>query len=101
MLDCAFGWTGLVHTGQCYKHVSSNATWTDAWRSCQNLVPAANLASIPDTTTNDFLTKLGTGRFWTGGFKASSGKNVWVNGDQWTGYASWAPGEPNEGVSNK
>ena len=96
-LDCASGWSGLLHTGKCYKHVPTKTTWPDAWASCQKLAPSGNLASIPDKTTNDFLTKLANDKFWTGGFQASSGKFVWMNGDQWTGYTSWAPGEPTGG----
>ena len=94
-LECVTGWSGFIHTGQCYKHIPSLTTWKGAWTSCQTLSPSANLASIPDKITNDFLTNIATSRFWTGGFKASNGKFAWVNGDQWTGFNSWAPGEPN------
>ena len=58
--------------------------------------PSADLASIPDQLTNNFLTNLASGTFWCGGFIEYPKKIVnWVNGDQWTGFTAWAPGEPN------
>merc|ERR1712063_134386 len=96
---CASGWSGLIHTGQCYKHIQTKTTWTEARKFCQNLSPSADLASIPDKITNDFLTNLASSKFWTGGFKNvwENGGYVWVNGDKWTGYTAWAKGEPNGG----
>jgi len=94
---CASGWSGLIHTGQCYKHIQTKTTCTEARKFCQNLSPSADLASIPDKITNDFLTNLASSKFWTGGFKNvwENGEYAWVNGDKWTGYTAWAKGEPN------
>ena len=57
--------------------------------------PSADLASIPDQLTNNFLTNLASSTFWTGGFIKYPEKTVnWIDGDQWTGFTAWAPSEP-------
>ena len=56
-----------------------------------------DLASIPDKTTNDFLTHLSGVISWIGATDAASEGNwQWSDGTPW-GYESWAAGEPNNG----
>ena len=70
---------------------------TEALRYCQssNINPTSTLVSIPDKTTNDFLTTLTKEPSWTGGYKNSEGDLGWTDGSPWT-FTNWAPGEPND-----
>ena len=70
---------------------------TEALRYCQysNINPTSTLVSIPDNTTNDYLTTLTKETSWTGGYKNSEGDWGWTDGSPWT-FTKWAPGEPND-----
>ena len=54
------------------------------------------LASIPDSSTNNFVTELSSGDFWVGGHRSSSNYYIWEwsSGAPWQ-YTNWNEGEPN------
>ena len=57
----------------------------------------SNLASIHDIQTNDFLKELsgGNDNAWIGGWRLDNNEAwMWSDGSTWTGFASWAPDQP-------
>ena len=62
--------------------------------------PSVNLASVPDKTTNDFLSSLTTGKAWLGGYRTESKSWAWSDGSQWTGYENWFDDEPSNDENN-
>ncbi len=104
--SCDAEWTYFHHTAKCYKYYSTMKNWMDSLSFCKSETthPSANLASIPDKTTNDFLLNSITNTIyntevWTGGFK-ENGHWVWSDGSQWTGWTNWASGNPSGGNEN-
>ena len=71
--------------------------WDDALATCQNSISdaTANLASIPDQGTNEFLAALTTATVWTGARYALINGWTWSDGSLWTGYTNWEDNEPN------
>ena len=74
-------------------------------KECEALFPdkASTLASAPNKVTNDFLSVLNSELAWIGGSRSSDGSWSWTDGSKWTGFTSWADGEPNNvgGVEDK
>ena len=93
---CDSGWTLFDHTGKCYKYLPTKTNRNEGLRSCQSshANPTTTLASIPDKTTNNFLTTLTRHNAWTGGFKNAYGVWGWTDGSLWT-FSNWKTGEPN------
>ena len=69
--QCLPSWTFSDQTEKCFKYNDNKTSWKDASKACQNELtkPTANLVSIPDKTTNDFLLTLTTKNVWIGGYQ--------------------------------
>ena len=98
--DCISGWTYFKHTEGCYKHFTDKVNWDTAKKVCSindvDQTLNVHLASIPDETTNIFLTKLANFQAsWIGGYKNDRGKWGWLDGSDWS-YENWSndPKEP-------
>ena len=64
-------------------------------KTCESYNPSSTLASVPDKTTNDFLTtQFGGEETWLGGYQEDSEVWRWTDKSQWTGYDNWATGQP-------
>ena len=101
--DCASGWTFFAQTGKCYKYITSEVSWTEARTTCQTTVPAnGDLASVPDSATNDFLANLteSTKFTWVGGHQDQSSTWVWSDGTPWE-YVSWYSTQPGNERGNE
>ena len=93
---CEHGWTFLEHSGYCYKYLDTNSTFEDAIVNCQSATsnPTANLASIPDNMTNEFLATVTSKESWIGGIieiKLNGEKVVpinWLDGSS-SSYTYW------------
>ena len=75
-------------------------SWPQARKTCQVYVPAnGDLASVPNSATNDFLRKLsavpGAEFVWLGGEK-TGGVWQWSDGTPW-GFDAWSAGQPSAG----
>eukprot|EP00092_Neocalanus_flemingeri_P014015 GFUD01015120.1.p1 GENE.GFUD01015120.1~~GFUD01015120.1.p1 ORF type:complete len:423 (-),score=74.35 GFUD01015120.1:253-1521(-) len=95
---CKSGWT-LYHSS-CYLYVATTLDWSSSQAAC--LAMSANLASIHDMGTNDFIAKLAssTSRVWIGGFQASgSAPWEWSDLSTWD-FINWRTGEPNGSTEN-
>ena len=92
---CPSGWKYNPSNHKCYRYFSSAMTWTDARNNCRRY-GGGELASVPDSGTNSFITSLTTSLAWIGGYRKYSGQNVWgwTDGSRWT-YSRWYSGEPN------
>ena len=90
--DCNPGWTLHGTTSTCYKYFKiGGIRWSEARAHCQ--MSGGDLASVPDKTTNDLLTRLSSEeRAWIGGRKVE-GSWTWSDGTPWQ-FESWAPGQP-------
>ena len=67
---CNYGWKFLPQTSLCYRYFSLKQSWIGARSKCQNRAPkntAGDLASIPDVTTNKFVSCLAPSYAWIGG----------------------------------
>ena len=63
--------------------------WYNSRRLCQNMTEGAELASIHDYQTNDFLIKLARRRdFWVGGLRETE-KNGGAKTWQWADGSLW------------
>ena len=89
---CEDGWKYFHGTNSCYKVFNSAKTWEEAKRICQKQV--ADLASVTDSETNEFLTSLTSTNSWIGAYKDSSGNWRWSDGSRWK-YTSWGKWQPN------
>ena len=89
--QCLPSWTFSDQTEKCFKYNVNKTSWKDASKACQNELtkPAANLVSVPDQTTNDFILTLTTKNVWIGGYRDDSENWAWSDGSKWTGYANW------------
>ena len=81
MLDCASGWKYFTKTRKCYKYSSTERTRADSIKSCKAATdnPTANLVSIRDLDTNNYVNTLSSSKFWIGAYKSSSGW-TWPDG---------------------
>ena len=96
---CAPDWSFSENTNLCYKFVNILTNWNDAINTCKSSIenPSAKLASIPDKSTNDFLSRLATTvSSWIGASKNSDGDWAWSDGSGWN-YTNWGSGEPSSG----
>ena len=78
-------------------------SWTDATVFCKSTKTnqIVTLASIPDSTTNDFLKTLTTQQAWIGGYRKSDKTwGAWTDGSTW-GYTNWGSGQPNNYGGNQ
>ena len=94
---CSAGWTEFIHTGKCYKVITSRHFWNNALSVCKFAVsdPSSTLASIPDQKTSDFLITLSpSSSVWVGGFRSSHGQWFWSDGSLMN-YTNWGAGQPN------
>ena len=105
-LSCDSDWTFFKHTQICYRFYTTIKDWTSALSFCKSETtnPSANLVSIPDQTTNNFLLNTMPSivehtEVWTGGYR-ENGEWVWSDGSQWTGWTNWYPGKPSGGDNN-
>ena len=92
------GWRWFDHTGKCYKYYYGGY-WElqEAKDLCKKEVPSSyqgNLASIPDSKTNEFLKEWVPTQVWIGASKSGGGWS-WEDGTTWS-YTSWRSGEPKE-----
>ena len=107
--DCSPGWTYhfqnnyTPNIARCYKHFPEEKTWTDARSFCLSVGQTnGDLASIPDHTTNEFLTTLSTKISYIGASDLNlKGTWIWTDGTPWN-FEKWAPGQPdnNNGPQN-
>ena len=77
--ECDSGWTFFEHSRMCYKSIKTNLNRADAIKACKESKPTANLATIPDMTTNAFVQSLVTWRSWIG-LQKVNGAWVWPDG---------------------
>ena len=104
LLDCADGWTFFEGTGKCYRYIVAKLNWPQARDTCNNYAPAnGELASVPNSATNDFLRKLtavpGADYIWLGGYRSVDlGVWYWTDGTPW-GYDAWSAGQPSPGLN--
>ena len=70
-----FLFLNYFHTKRCYRYYTTMKNWQDALNFCKSETtnPSADLVSIPDKTTNDFLLNTMTNtqfwtEIWTGGY---------------------------------
>jgi len=94
---CESGWKYLGQTKKCYKFISTATFWTDAGKTCKSATNSttANLASVHDITTFNFLKTLTKSRAWLGGFRVTvTSAWQWTDGSKWS-YSNWEHGEPN------
>ena len=89
-IRCPIGgnWSYYNGTNRCYKHVTTNMTWAEAKRSCE--IRGAELASVCDEATNDFLANLTSDPVWIGGYKKWN-RWTWTDGTPW-GFTAWKDG---------
>ena len=89
-IRCPIGgnWSYYNGTNRCYKHVATNMTWAEAKRSCE--IRGAELASVCDEATNDFLANLTSDPVWIGGYKKWN-RWTWTDGTPW-GFTAWKDG---------
>lgn len=94
VLDCASGWKYFKKTRKCYKYSSTERTRTDAIKSCKAATdnPTANLVSIRDLDTNNYINTMSSGKFWIGAYKGSSGW-TWPDGYKAI-FTKWAKDQP-------
>ena len=103
IIEAVNDWTYFAETGKCYKYFASEVSWTEARTTCQTTVPAnGDLASIPDSATNDFLANLteSTKFTWVGGHQDQSSNWVWSDGTPWD-YVSWYSTQPGNERGNE
>ena len=101
---CEPTWTFFPHTGKCYKYYIKT-TWAnqdqfrEAEHACRNNFDAPtfatlDLASVPDESTNIFMTTLSQGqKAWIGGHRNFSHHWIWLDGTPWT-FTAWHSGQP-------
>ena len=89
-IRCPIGgnWSYYNGTNRCYKHVAMNMTWAEARRSCETR--GAELASVCDEATNNFLANLTSDPVWIGGYKKWN-RWTWSDGTPW-GFTAWKDG---------
>ena len=94
MLDCASGWKYFTKTRKCYKYSSTERTRADSIKSCKAATdnPTANLVSIRDLDTNNYINTMSSGKFWIGAYKGSSGW-TWPDGYKAI-FTKWAKDQP-------
>ena len=104
-VSCDSGWTLFEHTQKCYSFYTTTKDWTSALSFCKSKTtnPSANLVSIPDQTTNNFLLNTlpsitGNTEVWLGGYR-ENGQWKWSDGSQWS-YTNWYSGKPSAGGNN-
>ena len=113
---CVDGWKSF--NSKCYKYVpfesscnvmssspcTKRVNWPEAKDYCISIAPnisqsvgdiSADLASVPDENTNNFLKELTQDKAWIGGYRDSTTSNQW----KWSDgtpmvYQSWASGQP-------
>ena len=105
-VSCDSGWTLFEHTQKCYSFYATLKDWTSAQSYCRSKTtnPSANLVSIPDETTNNFLLNTlpsitDNTEVWLGGYR-ENGQWLWSDGSQWTGWTNWQSGKPSAGGNN-
>ena len=92
-LECKSGWTFFGHTGKCYKSFKTGVTRADAFRVCKGSVPNANLVSISDLKTNEFVRSImKVSKNWIALEKKNS-KWIWPDGSE-NLLKNWFPGNP-------
>ena len=92
------GWTFFHKTGLYYRHFESRQSWAEARCSCQLQGQDAELASVPDNTTNTFILNLAPRYTWLGGYQENGTEDgapwSWSDGSVWE-FENWRNGEPN------
>ena len=101
LFTCEQGWKIFNHTGKCYRYFDDwHITWHGSHTLCTNSKkPNANLASVHDKKTNNFLKSLTDRWAWIGGFQDNQDKWQWSDGTPFDESAKWikelwAPGQP-------
>ena len=95
VLVCVNGWKYFAKTRKCYKYSSVERTRADSIRlSCKAATdnPTANLVSIRDMDTNNYVNSLSKGKFWIGAYKSSGGW-LWPDGYKAI-VTNWAKDQP-------
>ncbi|MFW9915814.1 MAG: lectin-like protein, partial [Candidatus Thorarchaeota archaeon] len=98
---------GVMFRGHEYKLFTDAKTWAQAQADCA--AQGGHLVTISDADENEFVRQLAGGaRVWIGltdneAWGASELSFEWITGQsiQPTDYANWAPGEPNDWLSNE
>jgi len=79
--------------------VTTKLTWAKANKECKKL-GSAILATIKDSTANNFIKAKLTANSWTGATDvAKEGKWKWTNGDSWNN--SWNKWKDSSDIKNK
>ena len=94
---CPNGWTFYSRNKKCYLLNKSYKTWPDALKFCKNIAKhrMGNLASIRDSTLNEFLRSLCDDyQCHVGGMRNSYGRWIWMDKTFWR-FENWNKGEPN------
>ena len=86
---CEDPWIYFAHRNKCYKKSDDKPKDQNiAKTSCQSI--GAELASIPDEETNQFIGQLSNNGLWIGGEKNENGEWKWQDGTTW-GFSNWEP----------
>ena len=89
---CLSGWTFFEHTRKCYRSSESIVSRSQATSACKSWKSNADLVSIPDKTTNDYVLRFVNYRSWIGLEKKGSYWN-WSDGT-WGKFLYWGGGGP-------
>ena len=83
----------MQFNGNCFQYtIHIFDSWTEARQFCTD--NGADLASIPDEETNDFVLSLISSRTFIGGvLDSSSGAWTWTDGTLFS-FTNWAIGQP-------
>jgi len=96
---CESGWNFFPSEKKCYRVITTAKSWTDARSHCQS--HNGELASVPNSETNVFLSKMPKTLAWIGGHRVGSTWK-WSDGSKWS-YSNWDKGQPDncESVQDK
>ena len=91
------GWKHHSGSKSYYNLQNSPKSWNDARKYCQSV--SGDLASVPSSEVNSFLTTLTQKPAWIGGYKSGSSWK-WTDGSIWS-YTKWGTSQPNGASSGQ
>jgi len=99
--ECPEGWS--KYNSSCYWAVFDLVDWVEASNGCQQLHPAAHLASSGSASENNYIGNLhyetnSYKYFWLGGSDSDEGNWTWTDGTPFN-YTKWSGSEGSGGTS--